>query len=93
MNLVGLDPAAVSRAVRLLEGRGLVAPVQGRFAGRTTPYELTEQGVALFNSIRKMALERETILLQDLRPEEREQFLFLLRKVHGRLKDIQAKAG
>jgi len=89
-NLVGSDPAAISRGIRNLESRGLVIPVEGRFPGRTKPYQLTSEGRALFERIREVALKREEILVQDLDQEERIQFLHLLKKVHARLKDIQA---
>jgi DNA-binding MarR family transcriptional regulator len=88
-NLVGSDPAAISRGIRNLESRALVVPVNGRFPGRTKPYELTPGGQEMFKTVEKVTLAREQILLQDLSAEEREQLLVLLRKLHGRLSDLQ----
>lgn len=88
VNLVGLDPASVSRAMRSLEEHGRVAPVEGRFAGRTKPYCMTANGIALFERVREVALKREAQLLAPLSERERADLLKLLQKVHGGLSEL-----
>lgn len=88
VNLVGLDPASVSKAMRTLEANGRVAPVQGRFAGRTKPYHMTPDGIALFEAVREAARAREAQLLAGLSEAERGEFLRLLRKIHEGLPQL-----
>src|SRR6201997_2465982 len=65
-NLTGMDPAAVTRALKQLEEKGCAEPAAGRFIGRTKPFALTDKGRALYADMRRAALEREAVLLQDL---------------------------
>jgi DNA-binding MarR family transcriptional regulator len=87
-NLVGSDPAAISRGIRQLERQAHVVPVTGSFRGRTKPYDLTPSGGALYEEVRKVADARETVLLRDLSKEERDNLLGYLRKIHKRLGDL-----
>jgi DNA-binding MarR family transcriptional regulator len=87
-NLTGMDPAAVTRALSQLEDKGCAEPVAGRFIGRTKPFALTEKGMALYADMRRVALEREAVLLQDLTPDDRRELLRLLRLLHGRLAEL-----
>lgn len=84
-NLVGMDPAAVSRAVGKLEQRNLIVPIVGRFTGRTKPYKMTPAGIQACADVRTLALEREKLLLQDLSEHERTLLLTMLRKIHTRV--------
>lgn len=90
VNLVGLDPGAVSRSIRQMETRGIVMPTPGRFAGRTKPYRLTDAGQALYEQISGQALEQERVLLQDLDDGERQQLIELLRRVHRRTSELSS---
>lgn len=87
-NLTGMDPAAVTRALTLLQEKGCAEPVAGRFAGRTKPFALTARGMALYAEMRRVALEREAVLLQDLTEADHKELLRLLRLLHGRLAEL-----
>jgi DNA-binding MarR family transcriptional regulator len=87
-NLTGMDPAAVTRALTQLQEKGWAEPVAGRFIGRTKPFALTEKGVALYAEMRRVALEREAVLLQDLTEDDRKELLRLLRLLHARLPEL-----
>jgi DNA-binding MarR family transcriptional regulator len=87
-NLTGMDPAAVTRALTQLQEKGCAEPVAGRFAGRAKPFALTEKGMALYADMRRVALEREAVLLQDLTDDDRKELLRLLRLLHGRLAEL-----
>lgn len=89
VNLVGTDPASVSKAVNNLEARGLVVPVKGKFAGRTKPYELTQRGRGLFREMRQLALRRQDVLTDLLTSDERSQLIGLLKKLHAQLPKLQ----
>ena len=93
VNLTGSDPALISKAMRNLEKRGLAAPVEGRFAGRTKPYRLTAGGEALFREIRTIALGFEQVLLATLDADERKAFLAALAKLHAQLPRLQEAGG
>lgn len=88
VNLVGMDPGAVSRAMHVLEERELVTPVQGKFAGRNKPYRMTEAGTTIFLAIRGRATAREALLLQDLTPAERAMLLDFLKRMHLRAPEL-----
>lgn len=87
-NLTGMDPAAVTRALTQLQQKHYAGPVPGRFMGRTKPFALTDEGVALYAEMRRVALEREAVLLQDLSAAERRELLRLLRLLHARLPEL-----
>lgn len=88
VNLIAMDPAAVSRSMAKLESGGFVEPVKGKFAGRTKPYTLTEAGIELHARISDLALQREDQLLSGLDAQEREGLLRLMRKVNEQLGKI-----
>jgi DNA-binding MarR family transcriptional regulator len=81
VNLISMDAGAVSRAVNHLEANGYVQKVEGRFQGRTKPYELTDEGASIYAAIRKIALERENTLLADLGERDRKDLLRIMRKI------------
>ena len=87
-NLTGMDPAAVTRALTQLQDKGCAEPVVGRFVGRAKPFALTGKGMALYADMRRVALEREAVLLQDLSEADRNELLRLLRLLHGRLAEL-----
>ena len=89
VTLLGIDAAAISRAMGKLEHLGHVVAVPGTFPGRTRPYAMTPKGAALFDRVRDMALQREKVLLQDLSPSEQDLLLAMLKKLHARLPDVQ----
>ena len=88
VGLISMDAAAVSRSVAKLDKDGYVRPVQGRFVGRTKPYELTDKGRDLYAQLRDVALAREDQLLGALSTDERLQLMMLMRKVMTRIGDL-----
>jgi DNA-binding MarR family transcriptional regulator len=88
VGLISMDAAAVSRSVAKLEQDGFIAKVQGRFIGRTKPYELTGEGRDLYDALREVALAREDRLLGALSAQERQTLIQLMRKVMTRIGDL-----
>lgn len=86
--LTAMDHAAASRAITQLLNRDYIAPVRGRFQGRTKPFTLTPAGEKIYDAVRKLALKREAILLKNLSAKEQEQLLRLLSKVHAGLEEL-----
>jgi DNA-binding MarR family transcriptional regulator len=85
VDLISMDPAAVSRSVAKLLAAAMVRPVEGKFKGRTKPFELTGEGRKLYAKVRRAALAQENTLLGGLSATERRTLLELMRKVHSRL--------
>ena len=81
VNLISMDAGAVSRSMAKLAAEGLVEPINGRFAGRTKPYQLTDKGHDLYAQLLSMALEREGVLLGELDESEKQLLLQLMRKI------------
>ena len=88
VGLISMDAAAVSRSTAKLDKEGFIKPVQGRFVGRTKPYELTDKGRGLYAELRDVAVARENQLLAALSAEERRQLIALMRKVMTRIGDL-----
>lgn len=87
-NLISMNAALVCRSVAKLEQDGFIKPAQGRFIGRTKPYELTDQGSDLYAALREIALARENQLLGALSAEERGLLIELMRKVKSRIGEL-----
>ena len=87
---IGLDKAAVSRAVSRLKTKGIavVTPINRR----DLKIELTKEGRELGEEILSVALEIEANLLAGVTEEEKQQLLAILRKVLGNVPTIK-KAG
>ena len=82
---IGIDKAAISRALARLETKGLVAPAdpdQGRL-GRE--WVLTDAGIALHRQVLSEALNRQKALLDGFTPEEVAQFTGFLTRCLGNL--------
>lgn len=83
--VIGLDKAAVSRSIRVLEEKALVEVRSSRERSRFHEVALTEAGAALHDRILTVALERERRLTADLDPDERTVLLRALNKMHARI--------
>lgn len=81
-HVVSLDKAAVSRSLRVLEGRGYVA-AEASADPRRYSYTLTETGYDLHDRIMRLALQREESLLEGMGEAERAELVRLLRKMHA----------
>lgn len=66
-----LDKMQVSRALAVLEERGLVARGEGRADRRTKALALTPAGLGLFNRIVPLVIDRQVQLLAALSADER----------------------
>jgi len=83
--VIGLDKAAVSRSIRVLEDMALVEVRSSAERSRFLEVALTEKGAALHDRVLKVALERERRLIADLDDEERTVLLRALNKMHARI--------
>lgn len=89
--VIGLDKAATSRALRALEGRGLVASWQEEPQNHRKTVELTPAGEALHDRIIRRAHNREGILLADLSTDEVDVLAGMLRRMMRRVPDIMGQ--
>lgn len=71
----------ISRAVSLLEGRGLIRQRTSETDGREKRLYATEAGAALLAEIRATVAQRQEELFSPLDGEERETFFRLARKI------------
>ena len=84
--VLGVDPAAVSRALRELKSRTLFKEARGpvRFLS------LTPSGAALRISVEKISDEREIRMLNGLSETEANQMLDFLERMLGHMDDVAA---
>lgn len=88
--VVGLDKAAISRAVVVLEAAGLIEPTPETAGRRSKAYRLTAQGQAVYARAIEVGREHERRLLADLAPEERERLVGMLQRLLARTPEIEA---
>lgn len=88
--VIGLDKAAASRALKGLEERGLVKSWQEDPQNHRKLVELTPEGWALHDRIIVVARKREGIMLADLSRDEVATLAGLLRRLHKRIPDVLA---
>lgn len=81
--VIGLDKAAVSRAVQQLIKSEDISTKVNPNDGRSVTLSLTPKGFQLHDKIIAVALEREKRLLAGLSAKEVETLLDLLRRMHG----------
>jgi DNA-binding MarR family transcriptional regulator len=86
--VLGLNKSVVSRSLKFLEERGMVAIEQG--TGRRQLLQLTPAGRELHDRIIVVALKRERILLEGFAPAEVEQLLDFLRRMHANVPEMNA---
>lgn len=86
--VIGLDKAAASRALRTLEKDGHVRSWQEDPQNHRKLVELTESGRDMHRRIIQVAHRREAVLVSDLSPEEVEHLAELLRRLLKRVPDI-----
>lgn len=71
----------ISRAVSLLESRGLIRQETSQTDGREKQLHATESGKNLLDEIRKISRHRQEELFAPLTEQERENFFHLARKI------------
>src|ERR1700761_152495 len=82
--IVGVDAAAVSRAVKSLKARHLIAEARGPLRSLS----LTEQGKVLWHQIEKVSADREVRLLRGFSEEEAEQVLNYLSRMLDNMAEV-----
>lgn len=85
---IGIDKAAVSRALKLMEASGHVQSSSDPDDARRVIIHLTDSGRALQEDILTVAMKREELLLADFTETELETLLSLLRRMHGRVEIV-----
>ena len=89
-HLIGLDKAAVSRSLALLEQRGLIRARPA--GGRNTDLTLTAAGRRQYQAILPLALQREAALLDGIDDAERDTLIRLCHRMLGNLDAVDAVA-
>lgn len=85
--LMGLDKAAVSRAIASLLERGVLdSRPQGL---RKIEYRVTPEGGKLHNAVYRLAMAREQALLKGIDEHERDLLIALLKRMLDNLGDVQ----
>lgn len=87
--VIGMDKASVSRAFRSMQEHGYVTISLAPQDGRVRLATIAPQGRELHDRIIGIALERERALLSVLNPQEREQLVSLLRRLHDNLPAVE----
>lgn len=88
--VIGLDKAAVSRALKLLSERGSVSFIKDEKDGRSSLICLTKEGEILHDKILQVALERESLLLEGFQAEELDILISLLHKLNSKVGQVNA---
>jgi len=79
----GLDKAAVSRSLRLLEDGGMIETSGEGSDARGRALCLTDRGDELHNGLIDVALKREALLLDGFDESERRQLLSFIARIHA----------
>ena len=86
--VVGLDKAATSRALKSMKRRGLVDVCQEDPDNHRKIVDLTDKGRSMHDQIIRLAHNRERILVSGLSREEVDQLADYLRRLLQRVPDI-----
>jgi len=89
---ISLEVWRVSRLAMVLEERGLVRRERESRDSRAVDVSLTEQGLALVESIIPMARDYEAIPLRGFSDQEKRQLRDLLERVYANLTDLEDAA-
>ncbi len=88
--VIGMDKASVSRTFKSMQARGFITIGLDAVDGRLRVASITPEGRAMHDKILDIALDRDRALMSVLAPEEREQLLSLLRRLHDNLPAVEA---
>lgn len=80
-----MDKVTVSRAIRALDERGLVARKPNTADRRASDVTLTPDGAEVYAEVAPLALRYEQALLEGFTGQERDQLMALLEKLERRL--------
>lgn len=89
-HVIGMDKAAVSRTMRALERRGLIAIRPHNARTRSVELGLTDGGVALHNRAVRVSLERERRFVAHLSGSEAATLVAMLRRLHRAVAAVNA---
>lgn len=87
--VIGMDKASVSRALKSMQSQGLITVTLDDQDGRLRVARITAKGRALHDQIAGVALERQRALLSVLDGNERRQLMRLLHKLHENLPTVE----
>lgn len=76
----GMDKASVSRSLKFMEQEGLIVGVDGE-SWRSKPYQLSELGIKVFDTIAADKITRANTLWEDLNKKEQAELIRLLQKL------------
>lgn len=88
--VIGLDKAAVSRALKQLQVSGHVSFIKDQQDGRSSFVQLTQQGINLHDKIYAVALEREKLLLAGVSQEDLDVLIKVLLQLNKNIKQVNA---
>ncbi len=88
--MADLDNAAVSKSLKLLKARGLVAIEQTNRRGRAAIASLTPEGKEVHKKLKAVAKKRQIRLLDGFEPHEVEMLWFLLKKIEKQVPAMNA---
>jgi DNA-binding MarR family transcriptional regulator len=88
--VIGLDKAAVSRALKQLQASKHVSFIKDKQDGRSSFVRLTRLGEILHDKILRVALEREKLLLSGISEEDLEVLIKVLLKLNKNLKQVNS---
>jgi DNA-binding MarR family transcriptional regulator len=83
--VIGFNKGPISRALAVMQKRGLVTIRTDPNDARTHSISLTAKGRGIHDKVIVVALEREKRLLSCLKADEREVLIGLLRRLHNNL--------
>lgn len=86
-----MDKVSVSRAIRALDERDLVARTQRESDRRASDVALTREGRRIYDEIAPLALDYETALLEGLSDGERDTLTALLERLEARADALNGK--
>ncbi|WP_296050680.1 MarR family winged helix-turn-helix transcriptional regulator [uncultured Alteromonas sp.] len=88
-SVIGLDKALVSRTVKNLKNQQLVTLAKSKADSRHLLIALTARGTELHSHMIKVALSRETRLLEVLSQEEKETLINLLQRLNNQVAELK----
>ncbi|OOG47342.1 MarR family winged helix-turn-helix transcriptional regulator [Polaromonas sp. A23] len=88
--VIGMDKASVSRTFKSMQARGFITIGLDSEDGRLRVASITDAGREIHDRILDIALVRDRALMSVLAPEEREQLLSLLRRLHDNLPAVES---
>lgn len=88
--VIGMDKGTVSRCFKFMQERGMIRTGLDPKDGRLRVAVLTDEGRAIHDRIRDVALERERALLSVLDDAECDLLLSLLKRLHENLPFVEA---